>query len=356
LKKLDLYVVREMVVPFLIGTVMVVLMFQANLYIALAKNLTLANVPPEAVYQYILYMTPSFLVQTLPVGTALGASLAMSRLSRESELTAMRAAGVRILRVIVPVMLFGLMVAVGNFLLVERVVPPAMKRATPLGFQIGALGFAPDVKTNTIIQLGRVTASFGTVFRQGDDLQIQEILLIERPEPGVTYLTTADKATYTNGQWRLEDCLVREVRGIDIVSIESKGEVIIHEKIVTSDLFNPPSAEELTLAQLEQSIEAAKKVGASTKRLEVQWHEKFAIPVACMIFALVAPVFAILFARTGGFMGVLLSIVMVMLYYNAFVISTQILSKIDPVPAWLAAWLPNILFAVLGLVAIRRLE
>ena len=60
--------------------------------------------------------------------------------------------------------------------------------------------------------------------------------------------------------------------------------------------------------------------------------------------------------RNGGFVGVFLSIVIVLLYYNAFVISTEILSKIPQVPGWLAAWLPNILFIVAGVIAIRRLE
>ena len=68
------------------------------------------------------------------------------------------------------------------------------------------------------------------------------------------------------------------------------------------------------------------------------------------------PVFAIIFARTGGFAGVLLSFFLVLLYYNAFIVSTEIFGKngwLDPV---IAAWLPNVVFAVIGLFAMRRLE
>ena len=83
---------------------------------------------------------------------------------------------------------------------------------------------------------------------------------------------------------------------------------------------------------------------------------KFSVPAACIIFALIGPVFAIYFARSGGFVGVFLSIFLVLLYYNAFVISTEILSKIGQIPGWLAAWLPNMIFAAIGILAIRRLE
>jgi lipopolysaccharide export LptBFGC system permease protein LptF len=63
-----------------------------------------------------------------------------------------------------------------------------------------------------------------------------------------------------------------------------------------------------------------------------------------------------MFARGGGFVGVLLSLGLCVLYYNAYVISTDILSKVAFIPGWLAAWLTNIVFLVLGIVAIRRLE
>ncbi|WP_204352309.1 hypothetical protein, partial [Klebsiella variicola] len=47
---------------------------------------------------------------------------------------------------------------------------------------------------------------------------------------------------------------------------------------------------------------------------------RFSVPAACVVFAIVGPVFAIVFARNGGFVGVFLSIVLVMLYYNAHVL------------------------------------
>ena len=114
--------------------------------------------------------------------------------------------------------------------------------------------------------------------------------------------------------------------------------------------------EEMTIKELLDSIKDGRKVGANTKDLEVKLNVKFSVPAACIIFALIGPVFAILFSKSGGFVGVFLSIVIVLLYYNAFVISTEILSKVDQVPGWLAAWLPNILFIIAGVIAIRRLE
>jgi lipopolysaccharide export system permease protein len=355
-RKLDIYMIRELIVPFLIGTFAVVLMFQANEYIALAKLFNLENIPKKAVFQFILDLTPSYMNLTLPVGMALASSLAMSRVARESELTAFRAAGARIMRVIAPVAFFGVLVSFGNFYLVERIIPQATKAANRIGYTIGVLGMAPNVKTNAFLTLRQYAANFEYVEREGDDLRIRGVTLIEHPEPDVTALTSAKTATYHNGSWTFHDASFRVVKGLTLQIFQPKADFVINESIVTGDLFAPPMAEEMTIPELLASIKDGQKVGSNTKDLEVKLHNKFSVPAACLIFALIGPVFAIYFARNGGFVGVFLSIVLVMVYYNAWVISTQILSKIPQLPAWLAAWLPNILFVIAGLFVIRRLE
>ncbi len=143
---------------------------------------------------------------------------------------------------------------------------------------------------------------------------------------------------------------------MDLQIFHPKADFTINEKIVPGDLFSPPLTEEMTLSELRDSIRVGRQTGSNTKDLEVKLQVKFSVPAACIIFALIGPIFAIYFAKNGGFVGVFLSIVLVLLYYNAFVISTEILSKIPQVPAWLAAWLPNILFVIIGVIAIRRLE
>jgi lipopolysaccharide export system permease protein len=356
MKRLDIYLIRELIVPFLIGTLSVVLMFQANTYIAVAKTFNLDNIPARAVLKFILFQTPSYLNMTLPVGMALASSLAISRLARESELTAFRAAGARILRVIAPIIGFGCVVAVGNFYLVERIIPPATREANRIAYTIGILGMAPNVKTNAFLNLKQYAANFESVEKDGDDLKIRGVTLIDHPKPDVLSLTTAKTATYHNGVWSFHDAYYRVLKDVELQVYHPKDDFVINESIVSGDLFAPPMAEEMTMKELLDSIKAGRKVGANTKDLEVKLNVKFSVPAACIIFALIGPVFAIVFAKNGGFVGVFLSIVIVLLYYNAFVISTEILSKVDQVPGWLAAWLPNILFIIAGTIAVRRLE
>ena len=130
----------------------------------------------------------------------------------------------------------------------------------------------------------------------------------------------------------------------------------INEKGVVDSVFAPPSAPALTVGELRRAIAEGKRIGLDSTVQQVALQTKFSVPAACIVFATVAPIFAIVFARTGGFAGVLLSIFLVMLYYNAFIVSTEIFGRNGWLNPILAGWLPNVIFAFLGLFALRRLE
>jgi lipopolysaccharide export system permease protein len=356
-RKLDWYVLKELMVPFLIGTISVLLMFQANQFIYLFKNVSLQNVPFSAFAQLVLYKTPYWANMTLPVGMALASSMAVSRLTRESELTAMRAVGARILRVIRPIAIFGVFVAIGNFYLVEMVMPPAEKQFNRLSQKVGVLGGIPTFNQNVGIKLKNWYVNFGVAQRgSAGNLILTDIILFERPQRGVVQITSAKRGTYAAGNWTFTDTYIWIVNGQELTVGKPGKPVAVFDPIDIESIFGNPLSEEKTLAELKTAIASNKRNGLNTRSDEVQYHNRFAVPVSCLVFAILGPVFAVWFARSGAFVGVLLSMVLVLLYYNAWVISTEILGKNGWTSPWLAAWLPNIIFIVLGLFAIRRLE
>ena len=357
MKIIDRYLISELIVPFLIGTIAVVLMFLANMLIFEFRNISIQHVPFLAIMQILLYKAPSFLNLTLPVGMSLAASLSYARLARESELTAMRVAGVSIVRTVVPVAAFGLMVAVGNFLLTEKVMPKAEKAYRNVANKVGVLATIPSFSSNAMVKLRNYTMSIGSVTKQKEDtILLSDILMVERPQVGEITLVTADRGEYKDGIWTLHNAYFRSFKGEDLVNARPRQDVIINEKIILQDFFLPPAPEEESLGELKNAIANLKKLGGDSKELEVEYHVRYSVPASCFVFAIVAPIFAIQFSRSGGFVGVFLSIILVFLYYNAFIISTQILGRTGLVPAVFAAWLPNILFLIMGAIGLRRLE
>ncbi|MDX2064841.1 MAG: LptF/LptG family permease [Fimbriimonadaceae bacterium] len=358
MKKLDQYILREMLVPFITGTFVVVLMFQINAYMYMAKTYNLENVPFSAVVQYILFRTPEYLKMTLVVGTSLGASLAMTRLARESEITAMRAAGVRILRIVFPLFLFGNLVTLANYFLSEALVPDWTKRANAVLVQSGIMGLSkPTMKANAIIELDQYTASFGTVRRLGEyQVELSNVVLLEHIGAQKVSVLISPTGRYDRGVWRFSNATRYEFDGPDLLVMESK-EIVINQKIVIDSFLGGSGQNaERSIAELQEAIDSARKIGSDPRRDEIELQSRYSVPVACAVFSLVSPVFALLFARSGGFIGVLVSFVVVLLYYNAFVISTEILGRYPAVPVWVAAWGPDLLFAIAAVIALRKLE
>ncbi len=358
IKKLDAYVLRELAVPFLIGTVAVTLMFVINLLMGILEQISLQNVPREAILLGLLYRLPYFLNMTLPIGVSLAGSLAFTRLTRESELTALRAAGTPILRVVLPVAMFGLCVGVFNFYLVEKIMPKAEIKYTDIARKVGLVGLMPPFKQNAVVYLKDYTASFGTVVRvHGDSLQLSQIALFQRTRPDEVFIYTADSGVYKDGIWTLHKPYGWRLKGLDLLGVHpQKDDMVIDQKIIVDDFFTAPTKETETSGELRAAIVNGHKIGMDTQELEVTYHTRFSVPASCVLFACIAPIFAILFGRTGGFAGVLVSLFLVMLYYNMYMVSTEILGKSSSFPPILAAWLPNILLGAVGLYGLRRLE
>lgn len=357
--RLDRYVLRELIPPFFVATLLVLTGFQVNLYIALGKNLDLSHVPLIAVLKYILYMSPDFLNLTFPIGVALSTSIAMTRIARESELTALRAAGVRVLRVMWPVALFGIGVGFLNLYTVDQLTPRASRAAKDLAVSIGVLGSAATFQANLPLRLKQYNVSLGQVTRNPDDsLDIKDIVLIERPQANRVMMTFAPSGSYRKGLWTFRGATiwVTEPGSGEILSATTKEDVVVNESIVLEDLFNPGQPNEVSIAELKGQIDQGRKLGQDVRSLEVAYHTKWSVPTMCLVFALVCPIFSISLAKQGGFIGVLVSLVIVMLYYNMWVVSTQILSKVAWIAPWQAAWIPNAILAALGLYGLRRLE
>lgn len=359
IRTIDRYVLKEFAIPFIVGTAAVVLMFLANMLIAYGSDLFTKRVPFSAVMQLLLFKIPSTLNLTLPVGVTIASAFAMSRLVRESELSAIRAAGVPIRRVVFPMTVLGLFVSMLSFYLGEEVTPRFEKRSIEVLRKIGASSPAINVQANVLISLnnGEYYLSVGSARKESDGgVAVEDIIVFHKPKKGEDLIAQASTGRYFDGILSLNDAYIRHFQNKRLVEYEIKSRYDINQRVSIEDFFSQPMPEEMTLRQLGNEIQKLKSRGIPTKLYEVDYQNRFAVPAACLVFSLFSPVFAIYFSRGGAFMGVLVSIFVVFAYYNVWVISSQILSKDWILSPILGAWLPNVLFICLGMVFLWRSE
>lgn len=355
MKTLDRYLLKELTIPLVISTVALVLLFQANILIFLFKQLNVSVVPFAALIQVILFKTPDFIKMTLVVGTGLASSLAFSRLARESELVAMLSAKITLGRVILPVLGVGFIVSLVDFLVIEKIGPPSEQAYRRLLSQLFVLSAAPEFKTDVVIELPNYTAHFGTVSRnQTGGIQLDKILLFEHPRPDEYWVYLAENGSYKEGAWSLKKPLLTMLKKNLFVTARPQKDLQINERIKVPDFWLFPNIESKSLEELQEEIQKQRKQGLPTTDLEIAYQSKFAVPAACLIFSLLGPAFAIKLARRGPFAGVLLTMVSALLYYNLFLISSQVLGKQAWIGPTFAVWTPNILFFLASLIALRK--
>lgn len=356
MKILDRYILREMIAPFLAGSIALVLMFQANFLIFLLKTYSVSNIPVLALLQLIAYKTPEFLRMTLPSAIALSSSLVITRITRESELTAMRSAGAPIRRVIMPVAIFGLLTAGLSFLLMERIQPIAEGKFKEVSEKALMLAGAPEFVQNIFFKAGpRTMVYFASAQRLPDDKTlVRDFVMVEQLQMGKTAVVTADEGTLDKGVWVFKNMYHRILVGKRLISF--RGITTIDQKISVQDLFATPQQTEMNTNDLRHHIAAERGAGRDTRRLETELWSRYSIPVACFVFAIVGPILAVVFGKTGGYVGLLLAVMLLWAYFNVYIISTEIFGKNGWLSPFFAAWFPNLLFGALGLLGIRRLE
>jgi lipopolysaccharide export system permease protein len=166
----------------------------------------------------------------------------------------------------------------------------------------------------------------------------------------------AKSGTYDAGKWTLDGAWAYQMDGEGrVVSARSRKQVVLNLRAEFGQVFAAAPPEALTTARLRQRIAEKHRQNLPAIEDEVMLQFKYSVPLACLALAFICPVLALVFSRGGSFVGVLLSIVLVFVYWNTLLLF-RILGTQGVVPPLLAAWTPNLIFGAAGLALMRRSE
>jgi lipopolysaccharide export system permease protein len=110
---------------------------------------------------------------------------------------------------------------------------------------------------------------------------------------------------------------------------------------------------ELSLPALGARIAAKRAAGAQVTHELVEYHRKFAIPFACVVFGLLALPLGVQPGRAVKSRGFTLSVVVIFAYYILLSVG-QALAEQERLPPALGLWLPNLVLGFIGVIAFRR--
>ena len=359
LGRLDRMVLREVLFASVAATLVIGLLFVTNELIALLRLANLQGVPFLATLQLAVLRGPYWLVWSLPIGLSLGAALGIGRLVRESELTALRSAGISIRRVLVPIALMGLAGGGLQLWLSNRAVPQTVPPYLRLQAELAVRSAEAPLQADVFMKLGRFHARFGSVERLGEGrMKIRDVLLLEILSADQVAVYQAAEGEYRDGFWRFPRAVIQMARGgspdqapASLDRIEIK-DLALEQPLRADVMTRPPQPDELSPEELEEAIRLNRSVGRQTANLELQLIQRWANPTACILLCLASAVAAVRFGRNGPIVAALAAFGLAAVYLNAQVIASQVLGRGDLMNVAAVAWLPA---GIVGLVLLLSL-
>ncbi len=362
MKVLDRYLTRELVTPILFCSMMLVfLILIADLFDNLDDILRNQS-GIKYVFQYYMAIIPYAFVTTIPWAAWLGTLFLLVQLGFHNETTAMKAAGLKIISIVRPVLFIGFLIGIATFLVGDRAVPKSFK-------------VAREIK-DTYIDKNRMkekdkTAKSVTYFSGGNQLFYFHTFSKSRGElNGVVALWLGDKPTDNRqkmiarrGMWKDP---VWEFENVTEYLMDSRGRVLgeprtFPKKTYEDIKFTPSelasaSTESLYLnyKELKQSIEKLRENGVNVRTEVVDLHYRLASPWQALIMMLLTvPFLGRTLNRRAIALQVLLCVGTVFAFHVAGALGLA-LGKAGKILPFLSAWAGNIVFAIGALLNIDK--
>ena len=368
---LDQYVVLEFLKMFalvLFGFVLLMLVFTV---FDLLGDILRTHVPLTIVGSYLVNLTPSMLYQIAPLAVLIAVLVTFGVLNRNSEIIAMKATGISLYRLVVPVVSIAAILSVSLFLFEEYYLPQANKRQNALRNvikgkppqtvahpeqnwifgQSGKEGKGEPTKTDSgKTDPGRI---FYYKFFDPDGDEFANISIFEF-NPATFALTRriyAEKAVWApaTSAWIFENGWEADIDGDHTSGFRNFTQTSFPEIHEDPAYFNKESlqAQEMNFGQLDRYIADLRQSGFDTMKLRVALWQKLAEPVVAVVMAILAIPFALSMGRRGSLTGIAVAIGVALTY---FVVESLFgsLGNVNYLPAALAAWSSDILFGLVG--------
>jgi lipopolysaccharide export system permease protein len=358
MKILDRYLVREMSGPFLFGVLAFVLLFvSANILLELTQLIGELGISLWTASELFVLRLPRFVVYTLPLATLVAMLITFGRLSGDSELVAMYAGGVRFRRLVVPMVAAGLVVSLATFALNELVVPTSNWRAEEIvrnaaeraGRTVKRIVILPEMDGPNI---ARVVIADQLNVASGEMLHPTIIWFVKGR---AATATTAERGRWQAGSWWLYQGSHRSLRPDQLASAAFERTVVDFHTSPKTMAEQARSPGDMTYRELREYIRYMLRQRLPTTELELTLQQKLAIPLASLVFALIAPPLGLRSHRGGSAIGLGIAILIGFAYYVVAMYLSQAAVQGHLTALW-AAWLPDMATGAVGIGLILKMR
>ena len=352
----DRYILREVVPPFFLALFVFTFLLMIPPIMDVAEDLISKGVDTMTILRLMATLIPQGLGITIPIALLLGVLMGLGRLSTDRETVALQACGVSLFRMLVPLTVLGVLSTLATAYVLITALPDANQAFREITFRTVANRAEGEIRPrvfdeyfpNVVLYVREVSTTGGGW---------SDVLLADTRASAQPDIYVAERGRVV---------LDREQRRVDIVLTKGTGHQVdpsqpetyeAHEfdEIVIgldSDTVFPRTGpqrgyRELTVSQLRDEADRLTAAGVSAHRPIMEIHRKFSIPVACLVFILIALGLGVTSRKDGKLASFALGTGVIFAYY-VIMYGAEAMAKGALVSPQLAMWLPNIVLGLCG--------
>lgn len=356
-RTLTLYLVKMFFTRILAVLVMLVLVLM--MMDLLSESGRILAAPGNGQAQLLTYASlriPQLVARFLPYAVLLATLITLVGLNQNSEVIAMKAAGLSAHQVLAPLLLAAAAVSVVSFVFNERVV--TRSTATLKAWQANEYGPVPrdsGVRANVYVNDGPDILTAATVTGNGAAMVMRGVTFYRRsPEGMILERIAAPTARYAGPGWRMKDARRLEVQGANSTRV---AELVVGRGITPQQIeLARVDPETRSFTDLTTSIARYEEAGRNTDELRTNWWHKLSGPLSAMLMPILGSIAAFGLARSGQlFVRALIGMALGFAY---FVVDNAALAMggFGGYPPFLAAFAPFFLFLLIGETVLIRTE
>jgi LPS export ABC transporter permease LptG/LPS export ABC transporter permease LptF len=366
---------REIFVSAVLGVVLFTFVLFLQRASPLFEFLVRNSGPPSTVGYLFALVLPQALPFAIPLGVLVGALITLSRMSTDGEITAMRAAGVPGRRVVPAILTFGFLAMWAAAAASLWLTPWSIRERYRVQNQLIARELTAEIQPRVFEEQFPNSILYVNDVIPGSTVRWKKIFLADITPPENRAPGAAERGDSPSVTLALESIAVPDVGSNRIhLAMSNESTYVAGKDVSQYTITSTPAGDQGLTAQKPNEVRTSHPViqmdtvplyrqayhdraldRTAVLDARIELHQRLALPLACILLALAGVPLGVTTRRAGKSAAVVLTVALAFVYFIGL-ISCISLARQGTLPAGLAVWMPDIVFAVFGLLMLVRLE